>query len=137
MSPNATGQRLRGHLPLWNPKRCYNTMNEQRLLNIKEAARFLGIPESRIKDLVKTGKLDAYQIGGMYLRFKQRHLQEFKNRQDRFLPTRSHQTKQSRLSYKQSFLFDNIKDFIYFNDFYILAALIIIALLFIILRNIG
>ena len=100
-------------------------MDEDRLLNINEAARFLGISERQMKDLVKNGRLVGYQIGGMYLRFKLGHLQDFKN------------SKQRHLKHKQSTFFDNIRDFFYFNDFYIAAILLIATLLLIILRNIS
>ena len=100
-------------------------MHEDRLLNISEAARFLGISEEQIKELVKSGKLIAYHIGGMYLRFKLGNLQDFKN------------SKQSHLQHKPSAFFDNVRDFFYFNDFYIAATLLIAILLLIILRNIS
>jgi len=100
-------------------------MDKERLLNIKEAAAFLGKSEDQIKDLVKENKLVAYQIGGMYLRFKLEHLQNFKN------------SKEGKLQTRQFSMLDNIRDFFYFNDFYILALLVIAILLFIILKNIS
>lgn len=100
-------------------------MGDERLLNIKEAADYLGVSERQIKDLVKSGKLVAYQIGGMYLRFKLEHLQAFKNTNRPAPPIK-----------KFSFTYD-VRDFLYFNDFYILAMLIIIALVLIILKNIS
>jgi excisionase family DNA binding protein len=100
-------------------------MTEERLLNIKEAAHYLAITERQIKDLVKSGRLVAYQIGGMYLRFKLEQLQNFKDSKEQVFPA------------KRPSLPGDIRDFLYFNDFYILATLVIIALVVIILRNIS
>lgn len=126
------GYKRESQVILSNPK-----MDEERLLNIKEAAHFLGKSEKEIKDLLKIGKLDAYQIGGMYLRFKLGQLQNFKNSLDASVPSKKRPTKERHIQYRQLSFIDNVNDFFYFNDFYILAVLVIIALLLIILRNIS
>ena len=83
-----------------------------------------------IKTLVKKSKLPAYQIGGMYLRFRVDQLEAFKEKN----PI---EPRKKIKRAKESSAFEGLRDFFYFNDFYILAVLIIISLLFIILRNIG
>lgn len=105
-------------------------MDETRFLNITEAANFLETSEQGIKDLVKEGRLTAYQIGGMYLRFKQDELEDFKNNIQAHLPYK--RPGRSGLSF-----YGNVGDFIYFNDFYIIAILLIIFLISIILKSIG
>lgn len=99
--------------------------NKERLLNIAEAALYLDISEKQLRERVKNGELEAYQIGGMYLRFKLDKLDEFKFKKD------------ISAKPKRYFTQDNVKDFFYFNDFYILAGLVTIALFFIILRSIS
>ena len=103
-------------------------MDENRFLDITEAAHFLNITEQQVKDLVRSGQLDAYQIGGMFLRFKLRQLENFKNR---------NQAGSEYTQRKQSAFSDSIRDFFYFNDFYLIAVLFIVVLLFIILKNIS
>ena len=103
-------------------------MDENRFLDIGEAAQFLGMPQKQIKDLVRDGKLDAYQIGGMFLRFKLKQLEDFKNKG---------QAHTFRPYGKRSVFSDNVRDFFYFNDFYIIAVLLVAVLIFIILKNIS
>ncbi len=104
-------------------------MGEDKLLDVGEAAQFLGVTEQDVKNLVKNGALDAYQIGGMFLRFKLTQLQNFKN------TSHSHQGKFNQR--KQPLYAENLKDFFYFNDFYIIAVLLVAFMVFVILKNIS
>jgi len=102
-------------------------MREEKLLTIREVSQILGITEKEVIDLAESGKIPAYKIGGVYLRFKREQIEEFR--------------KDSGLTYAKSdpslryTFIDRLKDFFYFNDFYILSALIIILMLLIILRG--
>lgn len=78
----------------------------------------LGVSEKKIIDLVDEGKISAYKIGGQYLRLSKEQIVELKN---------SHLVAEENIQHKYSAA-ERIKDFFYFNDFYI-ASLIIIALL--------
>jgi len=96
-------------------------MNEH-LINIRDAAHFLGVGERKIKELVDTGKLPAYKIGGTFLRFKRSQLdaaRAFLYRKD---DTGASATK-AEVAYSR---FDGLRDFLYFNDFYILSIIIIL-----------
>lgn len=104
-------------------------MSEDKLLDVGEAAQFLGVTEQDVKNLVKNGALDAYQIGGMFLRFKLTQLQNFKN------TGHPHQGKFKQ--HRQPFYAEDIKDFFYFNDFYIIAVLFVVFMVFVILKNIS
>ncbi|MGD9014914.1 MAG: helix-turn-helix domain-containing protein [Candidatus Omnitrophota bacterium] len=97
-------------------------MDQNKLLTIREAAEVLGVTDQEIIDLVEEGKIPAYKIGGVYLRFKPEHIQQV--RQKITPPSKA----------KVS-LADRLHDFFYFNDFYILAVLIIILMLIIILKT--
>lgn len=99
-------------------------MKQNKLLTIREAAEELGLSEQEIIDLSEEGKILAYKIGGVYLRFKPEHVQEAKQRISRSVQAK---TKTS--------LAERLQDFFYFNDFYILATLIIILMLIIIFRT--
>jgi len=95
-------------------------------LTIREAALLLGVSEKDVIDLAEQGHIPAYKIGGVYLRFKRQQLEEYKQK---FL---THLNKKPEEKYT---LPERISDFFYFNDFYILAALIIGIILVIILQR--
>jgi len=93
----------------------------EKLLTIREVAAFLGISEKEVIDLAESSTIPAYKVGGVYLRFKREQVEEYK---------KSHKT--GHVHAKMSFG-DAVADFIYFNDFYILSLLIILALLYVVL----
>ena len=101
-------------------------MAEEKLLTIRDVSLFLGVSEKEVMDLAESGKLAAYKIGGVYLRFKRAQVEEFK----KTLPSVAEQSKPTQnYSFK-----DQLSDFLYFNDFYILSFLLILLVLFLIFR---
>ncbi|MFC1708884.1 helix-turn-helix domain-containing protein [Candidatus Omnitrophota bacterium] len=92
----------------------------EKMLTIREAAHYLGITEKQIIDLSDKGVIPAYRVGGVYLRFKKEQLDAIK---DRIEPTQ----KENNMEYTFS---DQMSDFFYYNDFYILSLLIISILIF-------
>lgn len=101
-------------------------MGQEKLLTIREAALLLGVSEKDIIDLAEKGRIPAYKIGGVYLRFKRQQLEDYKRK---FL---THLNLDSGEKYT---VMEKISDFFYFNDFYILAALIIVLILVIIFQR--
>lgn len=102
-------------------------MAEEKLLTIRDVSLLLGISEKEVIDLSESGAIPAYKIGGVYLRFKRQQIEEYRRR---VRPL----TKKSGES--QMYLFkDRVRDFLYFNDFYIVSALLIVAILFVIFRG--
>lgn len=102
-------------------------MSEEKFLTVRDAAIILGVSEKEVVDFVDKGALAAYRIGGVYLRFKKEQVLEFKKKSPVFAP---------RIDKPPQYPFkDKLSDFIYFNDFYILAAAVIVSLLFIIFRG--
>lgn len=89
------------------------------LLNEKEAAEYLGIPKEELMRMVLNKQVPAYKIGGEFLRFKQKDLDAAKT-----LTTAS-----SDLPKKGYSLQGRLKDYFYYNDFYLIAAILIIILL--------
>jgi excisionase family DNA binding protein len=87
-----------------------------RLYNEKEAAEYLGISTQRLEELVREKKLPAFKLGGEFLRFFQKDLDNVKDPGS--LPS----------AHKKYSLFSRIKDYIYYNDFYIVVAILIIIL---------
>lgn len=102
-------------------------MPEEKLLTVREVALFLGISEKEVITLSEKGVLPTYKIAGIYLRFKRQEVEEFK-RDSRQIPSKSEIER--GLSFREA-----LADFFYFNDFYIIAGLIIIILFFIILQK--
>ncbi|MCM8770633.1 MAG: helix-turn-helix domain-containing protein [Candidatus Omnitrophica bacterium] len=99
----------------------------EKLLTIREVAQKLGINENEVVQLAESGQLPAYKVGGVYLRFKKEQVEAY--------------MKYAKISDKQRANFsdyplkDRIIDFFYFNDFYILSAIVILIMLLIIFKG--
>lgn len=106
-------------------------MTQEKLLSLKAAAEYLGISQTRLKELTDHGIIPAYRIAGIYLRFRKNQLLKFK---DQIIKIQSQYSKykETRSSFdtKVPHSFgDSIKDFWYFYDFYIISIIIIIIIL--------
>jgi len=102
-------------------------MAEEKLLTIREVSILLGISEKEVIDLAEVGTIPAYKVGGVYLRFKKDQIEAYRHKNKATLHKAFTAEKDSPGEW--------INDFLYFNDFYILSALLIIILLFIIFRG--
>lgn len=89
----------------------------EKLFNEKEAVEYLGISRQKLDELVKKKKITAYKLGGEFLRFSQKNLDAIK---------RPHKKEYTALN--------RLKDYIYYNDFYIIVAILIIILLALIFK---
>ncbi len=108
-------------------------MAEEKLLTIRDVALLLNISEKEVIDFAESGVIPAYKIGGVYLRFKREQVEEAR-KSFRHKELRGDNPQQEALPVK-SRLKDDINDFFYFNDFYIVSALIILAVLLVIFRG--
>jgi excisionase family DNA binding protein len=99
----------------------------EKLLTVREVSHILGISEKEVIQLSELGKIPAYKIGGVYLRFKREQIEQLKNE--------FNLKADSQDQPKVYPLLERISDFIYFNDFYIAAAIIIFILIAIILKG--
>jgi len=106
-------------------------MAEEKLLTIRDVSQILGISEKEVIDLAEDGKIPAYKVGGVYLRFKKEQIEEFR----KILKPKPHHQAASQSLQIKSGINDKISDFFYFNDFYILSTLVIVSILFIIFRG--
>jgi len=91
-------------------------------VSVREAAQTLGVSERKIMDLVGSGGLQAYRIAGQFLRLKRSEVVAIKN-------SGNIEQETVQLAYTQP---ERIKDFFYFNDFYIASLVAIVVLLYII-----
>lgn len=102
-------------------------MVEEKLLTIRDVSLLLGISEKEVIELSESGKIPAYKIGGVYLRFKREQVESFRK-------SPAHSVRAPRHIAKYP-LNERISDFFYFNDFYILAVLVAILMLIIIFQG--
>lgn len=130
----------------------------EHLLNISQVAEYLGISEDEVKRLVDIGEIPAYKIGDSFLRFRREQIDAVKREisdvekkdprrievrlDDMGEPTHPYTAleKDVRLKTPAAQQFDytfaeRVQDFLYYNDFYILSAVIIAILLLIILKT--
>jgi len=100
-------------------------MTTSQYISVREAAQILGISEKKIMDLVESRKLQAYKIADQFLRLKKEEVLGLRN-------TGTIVNENIQYPYTQP---ERFKDFLYYNDFYLISAGIIIALLVIVLRS--
>lgn len=103
-------------------------MGEEKLLTVRDVSAILAISEKEVIDLAEDGKIPAYKVGGLYLRFKREQVDEFR----KTIKISHPHKKAEPVKYSAK---DRIRDFFYFNDFYVVSLLIIVGMLFIIFRG--
>jgi excisionase family DNA binding protein len=95
----------------------------KRFVTPKEASDYLCISEDELGELVKKRSIPIYKIGGIYTRFKVDDLEVYR---------RKGVTKGNK-NYRNNNL-DRIRDFFYFNDFYIYSGIVIVVILYFIFK---
>jgi len=99
-------------------------MTDEKLLTVRDVSIILGISEKEVVDLAENGRLPAYKVGGVFLRFKKEQVMQYKR-----LTNPASARDEAAAGYP---LRDKLSDFFYFNDFYIVTTLIISLLLLVI-----
>lgn len=130
----------------------------EHLLNIKEVADYLGVSEEEVKRLVDMGEVPAYKIGDSFLRFRKEQIDAVKaeigdvEKKDpgrveikldlKGKPTHPYTDLEKNIKRKEPVtrqydytVMEKLRDFFYYNDFYILSAVIVAVLLIIILKT--
>lgn len=102
-------------------------MSEEKMLTVRDVAVMLGISEKDVLDLTENGTIPGYKIGGVYLRFKKEQVEQYKKNQHHLHP--------NALKRESAGVGSKVSDFFYFNDFYILAAILIILLGYLVYRG--
>ncbi len=100
---------------------------EEKLLTVRDVAGFLGISEKEVMNLAEEGKIPAYKVGGVYLRFRKDQVEGLRK-------TLHTQSRKPKIVHEYP-VGDKVNDFFYFNDFYIVSIIIIGIMLFIIFRG--
>ena len=129
----------------------------EKLLSIKEVAEALKLSEEEVKRLVDIGEIPAYKIGGSFLRFRKEQIEAIRDEVSSFEekdpeharptldakgnPTHPYTELEKDIKRKtpQTRQYDyttseRVRDFFYFNDFYLICFLIIVLLMYLILK---
>ena len=94
----------------------------QQFISVRETAQVLNISEKKVMDLIEERKLQAYRIANKFLRLKKSEVLDLRNS--------GHITvEHTQITYTTA---ERVKDFFYFNDFYIASVFIIMAFLYVI-----
>ena len=98
----------------------------ERLLTTREVSHMLGISEKDIINLAGSNLLPHFKVAGEFLRY----------RREDVLRVKPAIKKRYNLPEKKHHRVERIKEFLYFNDFYIISLAIIIILLWVIVKDI-
>jgi len=106
-------------------------LNEE-YLSTHEAAELLETTEEEVRGLIHGGALPSHNIAGVFLRLKKKEVEELKNkwRIERELFPKPEPVFSHHNVVEKAVWLDRWKDFWYFNDFYILCAALIAALIY-------
>ncbi|TAN59291.1 DNA-binding protein [bacterium] len=97
----------------------------EKLLTIRDVSSILGISEKEVIERSEKGEIPAYKVGGVYLRFQKDQVER--------LTHSSHRRKAA--THSGYSVGEQLRDFFYFYDFYILSAILILVLLVIITQS--
>ena len=97
-------------------------MTSSEYISVRETAQILSISEKKVMDLIEQRKLQAYRIADKFLRLKKNEVQSLRN-------SGRVRAENIQIAYSSS---EKIRDFFYFNDFYILTTILIGFLLYLI-----
>lgn len=108
---------------------------EDKYISIEEAGELLETSVREVEKLVTDGKLSAFKIGDKVLRLRKDQVSELKAKwrieSDLFAQESEHHAPAEI----RSGLFDGLRDFVRFNDFYIASTMIIGVLFYLILSS--
>ena len=130
----------------------------EKLLSIKEVADYLKVSEEEVKRLVDSGEIPAYRIGDTFLRFRKEQIDAIKTditeieAKDpaRLMPSvdpkgrvahpytdleRAIKRKEPATRLYDYTMAERVRDFFYFNDFYILSFVLIAFLMYLIFKT--
>lgn len=99
----------------------------EKLLTIREAASILNLNEKEVVELAEQGKIPAYKVGGIYLRFQREQIEQYK---EKAKPAKDKPVIKN--GYTPS---ERIRDFFYFYDFYLISGILLVILLTIIVKG--
>ena len=96
-------------------------MNSQ-YITVRETAQILGVSEKKVVDMIDSGKLQAYRIADQFLRLKRAEVMQVRGSGEVVRENVGHEYTAA----------ERVRDFFYYNDFYLFAVAVIAALLYVI-----
>ena len=100
-------------------------MTTSQYISVRETAQILGISERKVMDLVEAKKLQAYRIADQFLRLKKEEVLSLRS-------TGTVVNENIQHPYTQP---ERLRDFFYYNDFYMFSTLVIIVLLIVVWKG--
>lgn len=98
---------------------------KEKLLTTREVSNILKMSEKEVIDMASGGALPHFKVAGEFLRFKREDVSRL----------RDAVSKKYAVLEKEIHFNEKIKDFFYFNDFYIICISVIIFLLWVIIKD--
>ncbi len=95
----------------------------EKLLTLEEAARRLGVPADDVEAMIQSGRLPAFRLGGSLLRVRLTDLEAIRP------PTVPSPRPASPPGAEGMNFLSRLTEFVYFNDFYLIALLALLILL--------
>lgn len=100
---------------------------QEKLFTTREVSHTLGISEKEVINLADKNIIPHFKVAGEFLRFKKEDV----------LRVRSAIKKKYNISERKDRSLERVREFIYFNDFYLVSVMIIIILLWVILKDLA
>ena len=97
-------------------------MGSTQFISVRETAQILEVTEQKVVELIETRSLQAYRIADKFLRLKKTDVLKLRN-------SGKINKETSTLAYS---IPERFRDFLYYNDFYIFAAILIAGLLYVV-----
>ncbi len=94
-------------------------------ISVREAAQLLGVSEKKIMDFIERKELQCYRIAGQFLRLKKSEVLSLRK-------TGNVVNEAVRFPYTPR---ERLRDFLVYNDFYIVCGGLIVFLLVVILKG--
>ncbi len=118
-------------------KEEYKDYLNEEYLGIHEAADLLGVTEEELWSLIKKHEIPTHNVAGAFTRLKRQEIELIKNkwRIDRELFPENETDFSHHAVVAEPTFAEKLSDFWYFNDFYILCSILIVALLCFILSS--
>ncbi len=98
---------------------------KEKLLTTREVSQFLNISEKDVIELTQQGKMPHFKLAGEFLRFKREGIVNLKKEIQ----------KKFNIHKEVSPWTERIREYLYFNDFYIASACIILILSWVIFKG--
>ncbi len=93
------------------------------MLTLEEVKNYLSLPQDDLEKLIESGRLNAYKIGGSYIRFRKEEVLDLK------------QGGNPANQAMETGLLSKAADFWRFNNFYVLSLALVAALLYLLLMR--